>query len=346
VRPGLGFWTDEIEGVQAEHRERIAALYRGEALDQVPAIAGPFLGASHGLWGTNDIDMLVEPERWLEDVLADMARQAHVLRERVTFCPAMVEMDALGVRYIDALFGAPVRFYERQVWSEGLPCAVAELARPEVASHPVFLQSIRLARLAVEAGQGRLLLANPVLSCAANIGMNLFGGRLLEATILEPDDAARALGTINEVICQCTQAFVEAIPPALRRNSVGESRYAPPGFGQIDGCATQLLSAEVYRDFFAPLDAAVLRLSPHGGMIHLCGAHAQHIPVWREMPELRSVQVNDRAAEDLELYFRGLRDDQVIYVGPTETMSVDRILAITEGRRVVLQCYLAEPLRV
>lgn len=342
----VAFLTDEIEAVQAEHRERIAALYRGEALDHVPSVAGPFFGASHGLWGTNEIDMLAEPERWLDDVLADMSRQADVLREPVTFCPGMVEMDALGVRYIDALFGAPVRFYEKQVWSEGLPCAVAELARPDVASHPVFQQSLRLARLAVEVTQGRLLIANPVLSCAANIGMNLFGGRLLEATILEPEGAARALGTISDVIGECTQAFVEAIPPALRRNSVGESRYAPPGFGQIDGCATQLLSAETYREFFAPLDAGVLRLSPHGGMVHLCGAHAQHIPVWREMPELRSVQLNDRAAEDLELYVRGLRDDQIVYVGPTDTMPVERILAITGGRRVVLQCYLAEPVGV
>ena len=30
----------------------------------------------------------------------------------------------------------------------------------------------------------------------------------------------------------------------------------------------------------------MLSLYPHGGLLHLCGAHTQHIPVWREMAAL------------------------------------------------------------
>ena len=81
------------------------------------------------------------------------------------------------------------------------------------------------------------------------------------------------------------------------------------------------MSADLYRQFVAPFDGELLSAQPRGGMIHLCGAHTQHLPVWREMPELRAVQVNDRAAEDLEAYFTGLRDDQVIYLNPTATMT-------------------------
>jgi hypothetical protein len=62
------------------------------------------------------------------------------------------------------------------------------------------------------------------------------------------------------------------------------------------------------------------------------------------MAELRAVQVNDRATEDLERYFQGLRPDQYLYVGPTESMPVARILEITGGERVVLQTVLGAPL--
>ena len=102
------------------------------------------------------------------------------------------------------------------------------------------------------------------------------------------------------------------------------------------GCSTQLLSPELYRDFIAPLDDRLLSVYPHGGMIHLCGAHTQHIPVWRDMQSLRAIQLNDRAAEDLAYYFNNLRNDQILYVNPCDTMPIDRILAITGGRRTVL----------
>ena len=71
-------------------------------------------------------------------------------------------------------------------------------------------------------------------------------------------------------------------------------------------------------------------------MIHLCGAHGQHIPVWREMQSLRAVQLNDQAAGDLERYFEGLRKDQVIYVNPCEDMPVSRIMEITRGYRTAI----------
>ena len=113
-------------------------------------------------------------------------------------------------------------------------------------------------------------------------------------------------------------------------------RTQPPGFGQLCGCTTQLLSPRHYREFVAPFDAELLGGYPHGGMIHLCGRHTQHIPTWREMKELRSLQLNDRAADDLAHYWSGLREDQILYVNPTATTSLERIMQITGGKRVVI----------
>ncbi len=71
-------------------------------------------------------------------------------------------------------------------------------------------------------------------------------------------------------------------------------------------------------------------------MIHLCGTHTQHIPVWKEMKAVRAVQINDRASEDLPFYFSQLREDQIIYANPCEKMKISEILEITKGTRIVL----------
>jgi len=334
----LNWLTPEIEEAQAHHRARVAALYAGQRLDPPVAICGRIYGRSHGLWGTNETDMLAEPEAWLEDVLRGMAAGAAQAADRATFRPLSIEVDPLGVHYIDALFGARTCFHAGQVWSDPLDCDPADIAPPDLPHSSVFLASLALARRAIARTQGRVLVTTPVLSCPANIGMNLFGERLLEAMIERPAAARHALRVITDAILACARAFAQAIPDAVRRGSVACSRCAPPGFGQIDGCATQLVSARHYEEFLAPPDAEVLRASPHGGMIHLCGAHAQHIPAWSRMPELRAVQLNDRAAEDLARYAGGLRPDQILYVAPTPSMPVERILRITRGERVVLQC--------
>ncbi len=343
----LSWLTPDIELVQAMHRARFAALYAGHSLPHVISIAGKLYGRSHGLHGSNEIDMLAQPAAWLDDVLDDMAANAPaVAADPITFRPLVIHLDPLGVHFIDALLGANVYFHEGQVWVSELPGDIADLRLPDLACSTVMQQAIRLAEMAVEVGQGRLLIGMPVLSCAINIGINVFGQRLLEALVFSPDVAHHALGVINDVIVACMRTFCEVIPAQVRRTSVATSRYAPPGYGLIDGCATHVVSKKHYGEFFAPLDEAVLSTFPYGGMIHLCGAHAQHIATWKAMGAVRSLQLNDRAVDDLERYVAGLRPDQLLYVGPTETWPVQRIMDVTQGRRLALQCVLEKAIAV
>jgi len=188
---------------------------------------------------------------------------------------------------------------------------------------------------------GSLAATDPAGAAVARAA-GLFGERLLEGLLGRPDAARRALRIITDAILACIRAFSEAIPEDIRRTSVAACRYAPAGFGLIDGCAAQLVSARLYQEFFAPMDEELLGAHPRGGMIHLCGACAQHIPTWANMPSLRSVQLNDRATEDFELFFHGLRSDQIMYVGPTQSMTTERILGISKGERIILQSYLTE----
>ena len=325
----LNWITPDIEKTTAYHQERINALYSGQPLNELIAIAGRMFGRNHGLAGINDIDMLKQPDEWLDDVLKDMAKYAHESADMITFKPLTIEIDPLGVHYIDALFGANVYIHSQQTWSDQLDIDLDDLQMPDLSNKQVFQESLELTRKAVEVTQGKIFLTTPVLSCAINIGINLFGERLLVALALQPESAKRALRIINDTIISCTKAFFEIIPDNIRRNSVACNRFAPNGFGQIDGCATQLVSAKQYSEFFAELDDEILGVSANGGMMHLCGTHAQHILAFRNMKNLRSIQINDRAAEDLVLYFNGLRDDQIIYVAPTNLLSLKRILKIT-----------------
>lgn len=333
----LPFWTPAVERAQSAHRRRFEALYAGDLDVRSVAIAGPFFGGSHGLWGTNAIDMLVRPDEWIADCLADMAAKQVVMADEAVYAPAYFEVDPYGTHFIDALFGAEVGFVEGQAWSAELPGEVGDLRPADLDASPVLQAALRVAVRAAEAGGGRLLVSTPVLSCPINIGVNLFGQRLLVALLAAPAEARYALRVITDAICGCVRAFQEAIPAELLRTTCTSSRYAPPGYGFIDGCAAQLVSAEVYREFFAPLDEEILAAWPHGGMIHLCGACAQHIPAWRAMRSLRSVQLNDRATDDLELYAQGLRPDQILYVCPTATYPPARVLEVIGDRRLVKQ---------
>ena len=54
------------------------------------------------------------------------------------------------------------------------------------------------------------------------------------------------------------------------------------------------------------------------------------------MPHLKCVQLNDKAAEDLQFYVDGLRDDQVIYLNPCEGMTTKQALKIAGDKKIII----------
>ena len=72
--------------------------------------------------------------------------------------------------------------------------------------------------------------------------------------------------------------------------------------------------------------------SAFGGLKHAVCAGVKH---------LKSVQLNDRAAEGLEQYAKQLREDQVIYLNPCAGMPPEKALPILRGRKAVI-CGLYE----
>ncbi len=343
--------TPTIQAVQRRHLERLNHLYQGIQPEMVIALDGISYGSSHGLSGVNQIDMLEDPRAWLVDVMQDMAAKADHLADEVTFRPPIIELDPYGVHIIDALFGARVRFHGGQVWSEELKIDLEDLEYPDLGNSALLQKVVRLAALAVQAaregaGEGQIFVATPVYACAINIAINLFGERLLEALRKRPQTVERVLAIINQTIIQTARLVNAVIPDDIRRNSVAENRLAPAGVSQFDGCSTQLVSRRDYAHFFAPLDVELMQLTPGGALIHLCGAHTHHLPTWAELPGLRAVQLNDRAMDDLEDYYKRLHPETIFYLCPSARVGIDRIMEITGGKRVVLQATLDRPIHV
>ena len=295
-----------------------------------------------GINGASSIDPYTDPEGWVYAALDNLSATAGQMLQRCTsgdltaFRPLVLEFGPYGVHFIDRIYGARVTLYEDQWWSEYLQTPVGELTRPDLDRDPTWELARRAAAAFVESGVTVPLFGLPTLSSALNVLLNLYGESALLTMHTDPDAVRHDLFVINDLLCELHAWYRDHIPAPQLQPVVAAQRCQPRRHSQLCGCSTHLISAAMYRDFIADLDDALLSVYGSGGMIHLCGAHKQHIPTWREMASVRAVQVNDRAAEDLPLYFPELRQDQIIYLNPTDTMTVSWALEITGGERLII----------
>ncbi len=312
---------------------RLESLFRGTYRE-------PYVFSLAGVLARGRSDPYKEPEKWVDECLRDIEETKcdAVFNDR-TFVPVCVEYGIYGVHYIDRILGANVYFQDGQWYNDYLTTPIGELQDPDLDSDETFQLSVRAAKRFAEVGGDFPLYGLPTIASALNIAVNLYGQEILIEMLADPDNARKDLETINRTLVKIHRTFREILPPRQLQPVISWARTQPPGYGQICGCTTQLISGGLYRDMIADLDEDVLNVYENGGMIHLCGSHAQHIENFRNMKSLKALQLNDRAAEDLQLYFEGLRDDQIIYLVPCDGMPVERALEITGGRRLVINAY-------
>lgn len=276
------------------------------------------------------------PEQWVVECLEQLSDTLITADTDQRFAPACIEYPIYGVHFIDKLFGADV-FYQDDQWNARyLLTPVGELKYPDLEGDETWALAKRAALAFLDQDVALPLFGMPTLSSALNIIVNLYGSDALLMMLEEPEAVEHDMAIINDVIMTLHRWYRENVPEAQLQPVISWCRTQPPGYGQLCGCTMQLISGMTYRDIVAPLDDRLLSVYPHGGMIHLCGSHAQHIEIMRDMPSLKSLQLNDRATQDLEAYFEGLREDQILYVFPCEGMSVKRAIEITGGRRLVI----------
>jgi hypothetical protein len=291
------------------------------------------------LWGVcaqSSADPYKEPERWVAEALDSLTAEAEKLRDRQVFRPLCLEFGPYGVHFVDRMLGARVFFHEGQWWADNLRRPVGALEPPDLERDDTWRLARRIAEAFLGAKVSVPIFGLPTIASALNVAVNLYGEEFLMAMLERPDAARHDLALINDLLARLHRWYLTHIPLDQLQPVVAAAWCQPPGYGQLCGCTTHLLSGSQYADLVAPLDEALLAVYPHGGMIHLCGRHTQHIRVWQAMKSLRAVQINDRAAKDLEIYFRELRDDQIFYLSPTKMMTIERAMQITGGRRLVI----------
>jgi hypothetical protein len=285
-------------------------------------------------------DVTSDWEDWLDLSLANLAQQAQRSLESEVFRPLCLNYNPRGVHFVDHLFGASVFRMEDGSWqANALNAPIGRLEKPDIDSHPAWIEAQDVALAFIDRKVPAVLFGLPTIASVLNIAVNLYGQEILVALKLEPDAARHDLDVISCVLCSLHGWYLENLPLEQMQCILPHERCQPPGYGQFCGCTTQLISAKTYAEWIAPYDERLLSLYPNGGMIHLCGSHSQHIPTWRTMGPLKSVQLNDRAASDLALYREGLRQDQILYVMPNEDVQIPQILDITGGERLVIQGY-------
>lgn len=291
----------------------------------------------HGALARGISDPYKEPEKWVDECLEDIAKnKATAILNDNRFVPVCVEYGIYGVHYIDKILGANVYFKDGQWYNDYLDTPIGELEEPDLDTNETFQLSFRAAKRFAEVGGSFPLFGLPTIASALNIAVNLYGQEILMEMLADPDNARKDLETINRTLVKIHKIFNEILPKEQLQPVVSWERTQPPAYGQICGCTTQLVSGSLYEEMILDLDEDVLNVYENGGMIHLCGNHAQHIENFRNMKSLKSVQLHDRAAEDLELYFKNLREDQLIYLVPCKGMTIEKAIAITGGKRLVV----------
>ena len=292
-------------------------------------------------WGRHD--PYTEPELWAEDCLENLAECYEIMENENYFRPLCVEYNIYGVHYIDKILGSKVYFKDGQWYNDYLTSPIGELKYPDLDKSEVWSLTKRAIKAFLDADVKLPLFGLPTFASVLNIAVNLYGAEILAEMLTEPENAKSDLKVINDLLCDLHSYCRETIPYRQLQPVISWNRTQPPGYGQLCGCTTQLLSGSMYEEFIAPLDDKLLAVYPKGGMIHLCGSHTQHIEVFRKMEHLKAIQINDRACADLKAYFEGLRDDQIIYLNPCKEASIEDAVKITGGKRLIIAADISDP---
>ena len=321
--------NNKLEFIYQRHYRRLDSLFAGKSLEAPMGLRGIAVDTT---------DPGINPAEWLSTAITELAGKVPEASDELVFRPMGICFNPRGVHFVDDLFGAKVFLHDfSEQWQvHPLQTPVGSLAFPEFEENQTWKKVQEVALLFREIDPPNVRLVLPTLSSALNVAVNLYGEEILVAMLTDPAAARHDLRIINDVIVKLHTWFIDHLPLDRFQPISMSGRFQPSGYGQICGCTTQLPSNELYEEFIASLDAEALSLYGNGGLIHLCGAHVQHIPTWRRMKELKSVQTNDRATLDLASYFHGLREDQMLYIHYFEDMPLAKALEITGGNRSVL----------
>ena len=333
----------EIVAVQALHEQNLLDLCQGKQPSRVITIAP--LQASVPPWGDYD------PDQWLASALRVFVEHRDAFADPVNYRPFSFSVNRAGHHFVSAAVGCEVRLD-----GSGTPSIVPESRRawddgsfhlPAPMECALVREALDVAARILAATGGRVPVELPHIPSPLLLAVDLFGEDFL-MSLGDSDSLAsrQCLEVLTRFGEKLLDLFVQRFPLApLKGYFTGGWNLMPTGFTCLLGCTTQLISPFTYRQLVSDLDQRLLGAPWRGGCIHLCGRHTQHCAAWSRMPELKALQLNDAACDDLETYYRALREDQFFVVMPSNRMPVEECLRITHGRRLVLAILAQDVIR-
>ena len=326
------FLTDDVSEIQRQHELQFERLCRGDQPANVPTFASDVLGLSR--------DESCDVEAWLSEKLLHLRENIERYKDPVTWRPFALSLGRYDLHFASAVMGCPV-FHKGDgpVWWTSLSklgMRLEDFRSPDLDENAIFQEMLGISKFVVEATEGRVPVEIPYVSEPLVAAVDMFSEDFLACLAREPDLAGQVLDRISATILEMRRRFFEAVPGAPVYAHGFFSRMMPRGYTLLYGCTTQLISGEMYREHIRCRDRDLFTCHARGGCIHLCGTHTQHIDAWRDMPEVKSLQLNDAANDDLEEYWRNLRPDQFVILVPSERMTAESALEVTGGRRLVI----------
>jgi len=281
--------------------------------------------------GKSTKDIYTDPEGFVDEAMYWLADHVQELMSRDDFGHLAIENWLYGVHFTDKVLGADVYYKEEtDMWNvRYLTREIGTLEKPNLETNETWKIAQRMVQAYLKWDVQGVMIVPPVIASPLNVAVNLYGAEILIAMLEEPEKAKHDLRVITDTQIEMHRWYRDNIPASQLQMICG-CRTQPPGYGQLCGCSTQLVSSDLYEEFIMELDEELLNVYPHGGHIHLCGSHGHLIPLFAKMKSVKSFQMNDRASEDLELYAKGLREDQIIYLLPCKGMPVERAMEIAK----------------
>ena len=283
--------------------------------------------------------LMAEKDRkaWLDNQLKAVKTNVEEAIENYCLYYPMIEMVSLyGTHYIDALFGNDVQWVENQFWSKEQTCEVSDLQMPDLDNSELLKETVDLAKWIKEQTDGKFLINMPDVGSPINVAINLFGERFFLELAMNPDSAKRVLTMIAEVTRRVYEELIAAVGQETIRCHNNFYVYTPYDYAGLSLCATQMISPANYTELVADADDACIPDCYKGVVQHICGSSPQHIEGFSKRERIKGMQLNDAGADDFEKFWAGLRVDQFFYLRPTENMTIEKILSITNGNRLLL----------
>ncbi len=320
----------ELDRREAEFRQ----VFEGRPVDRVP------VWFYHEELGQMKPELLmVEKNRdaWLENqIRAVRTNVEEALDNRALYYPLIEMASFYGTHYIDALFGNDVQWVEGQFWSKEQTCEVSELQMPDLDNSPLLRETVELAKWIKDQTDGRFVISMPDVGSPINVAINLFGERFFLEMAMNSEQAGRALKMVADTTRRVYEELIKAVGQETIRCHNAFYVYTPYDYAGLSLCATQMISPDNFGEWVADADDASVPDCYQGMIQHICGSSNQHVEEIARRPRIKGVQLNDNGADQFEDYFNGLRQDQIFYLRPTEHMPINRMMAITRGRRLLL----------